>query len=328
MTTNRNGRLLRWKSSARQRQKSAAFTLVELLVVIAIIGVLIALLLPAVQAARESARRAQCVNNLKQLTLAMHNFHSARKHLPPGWTYISTTDALREATWIVHSLPFVEEAALYDVIDKLGSFGTPDANPYVRAQRFGFMTCPTNGAVPNFGPTIDWGNFGRGNYAGNNGIGPMTENGKEKLLPRPHGGQTGVLYMNSNLKLTKITDGTSKTVLASEIIALQSENDGRGIMYYPEGPLYQHNQTPNTSVRDWLRNVMCVHTLPQAPCQTTFTSWDTRQQIMSARSYHTGGVNAALCDGSVRFFRDTIQLDVWKALSSPVGGESVQDDSL
>jgi prepilin-type N-terminal cleavage/methylation domain-containing protein/prepilin-type processing-associated H-X9-DG protein len=325
---NRERRQSLWKCSAVLRICSAGFTLVELLVVIAIIGILIALLLPAVQAARESARRTQCVNNLKQMSLAAHNFHSARKHLPPGWTYISTTAAMREATWIVHCMPFVEEAGLYDVIDQLGSFGTPQANPYVRAQRFGFTTCPSNGPVPNFGPTIDWANFGRGNYAGNNGIGPMTENGKEKLLPRPHGGQTGVLYMNSNLKVTKILDGSTKTVLASEIITLQNENDGRGIMFYPEGPLYQHNNPPNTSVKDWLRNVMCVNTLPMAPCQTTFSSWDTRQLILSARSYHTGGVNAAFCDGSVRFIRDTIQLDVWKAASSPVGGESLQGDFL
>jgi prepilin-type N-terminal cleavage/methylation domain-containing protein/prepilin-type processing-associated H-X9-DG protein len=324
------------------KRRLPAFTLVELLVVIAIIGILIALLLPAVQAARESARRAQCINNLKQVGLAMHNYESALKHLPPGWNFKVFGSEDAEKTWVVFIMPYVEEgnAASMDT----GVFGFSGTNVQLLATQLpSFMVCPSNGAVPLFDNTPTWANFknARGNYAGNNGFGPMTENSPdENKLPRPHGGQPGVLYMNSNLKLSQIPDGTSKTALAGEIITVEDRNDHRGVMYYPEGAFYHHGRVtngtlpkatltailPNTSAADRIRNPWCFNLRPQAPCTPVFQYWNQRQIVMATRSYHPGGVNMLTCDGSVHFVPDSIDDDAWLGLSSPAGAETSQGD--
>jgi prepilin-type N-terminal cleavage/methylation domain-containing protein/prepilin-type processing-associated H-X9-DG protein len=336
-------------NGARRHQTSFAFTLVELLVVIAIIGILIALLLPAVQAAREAARRAQCTNNLKQIGLAMHNYDSARKHLPSGWNMHGLTAPEAETTWVVYILPYIEEGAVADL--DTGVFGRPGENVALLATTLpAFMVCPTNGEVPLFDNTPTWANFvnARGNYAGNNGFGPMSENSsvasEGNNLPRSHGGQPGVLYMNGEVKLSKITDGTSKTALVSEIITLEERNDHRGVMYYPEGAFYHHGRVtngklpnatllailPNTSAADRIRIPWCKNggLRPQAPCIGAFTFWHERHVVMAARSYHPGGVNVLSCDGSVRFVPDTIESDVWLSLSSPAGGESPQGEQF
>jgi prepilin-type N-terminal cleavage/methylation domain-containing protein len=332
MTNRKRGRLCRQYAGA---VGPAGFTLVELLVVIAIIGVLIALLLPAVQAAREAARRAQCTNNEKQIGLAMHNYHSARKYLPPGWNMHGAGTPDREMTWVVYILPYVEETAAAAIDTSI--FGQTGQNRELQATRLPFMVCPSNGPVPLFDNSPTWPDWviARGNYAGNNGIGPMTENSPVSAegvnLPRAHGGQTGTLYMNSNLKLTKIIDGTSKTALVSELISVEDRNDHRGVMYYPEGPVYHHGRMvtgtllvvpPNAPAMDRIRTPWCFSLKPQAPCVGVFPVWSQRQVVMSARSYHPGGINVLSCDGSVHFIRDTVASDVWISFSSSGGGES------
>jgi prepilin-type N-terminal cleavage/methylation domain-containing protein len=324
------------------KRRWTAFTLVELLVVIAIIGILIALLLPAVQAAREAARRTQCQNNLKQIGLAIHNYESAQKHLPPGWNMKVFGSQDAEQTWVVYILPYVEEGNAADL--NTGVFGFSGTNAALLAVQLpGFMVCPSNGAVPLFDNTPTWPNFknARGNYAGNNGFGPMTENWPdENKLPRPHGGQPGVLYMNSNLKISQIPDGTSKTACVSEIITVEDRNDHRGVMYYPEGPFYHHGRvtngtlpnatltaiTPNTSAQDRIRNPWCFNLPPKAPCIAVFQTWDTRQLVMATRSYHPGGVNTLTCDSSVHSVSDNVDSDVWLSFSTPAGGEALQGD--
>jgi prepilin-type processing-associated H-X9-DG protein len=316
--------------------------LVELLVVIAIIGTLVALLLPAVQAAREAARRTQCTNNLKQIGLAMHNFESAQKHLPPGWNMHAFAAAGSERTWVVYMMPYAEQGAAAHL--DTGIFGFSNTNVALLATQLpSFMVCPSNGEVPLFDNSPTWPNFvnARGNYAGNNGWGPMTENQpSENNLPRPHGGQPGVLYMNSNLELAKIPDGTSNTALVSELVTVEDKNDHRGVMYYPEGAFYHHGRVtngtmpnatltavlPNTSVQDRIRNPWCFNLQPQAPCIAVFQLWNQRQLVMATRSYHPGGVNLLTCDGSVHVVADAVDSAVWLAASSPDGAESTSGE--
>jgi len=314
-----------------------AFTLVELLVVIAIIGILIALLLPAVQAAREAARRSQCTNNLKQIGLALHMHHDQKRHFPPGhfWNpqWPNSADYGTEACWIAYILPFIEQKALYDQIDWNYGFGSAASPPNYRnltvtRQVLPAFVCPSNRMVR--GMTFNGLEaYARGSYVANNGIGPMRESNLANLpVVRPVPGTTamspytaGVFYLNSNMNMASITDGTTNTVLASEI-RLAAGNDFRGVMHYPEGPLYHHNYTPNSLVPDDIRSSFCV-TEPEAPCRGAFAGWNPRALTMTARSYHPGGVNAVLGDGSVRFVSETIVLKTWQALCtpSPVQGE-------
>ena len=165
-----------------QSRHRRGFTLVELLVVIAIIGILVALLLPAIQAAREAARRTQCTNNLKQIGLAMQMHHDTFKVLPyghkiPAPPYNNNQD-FGEATWIFAILPYMELTAVYDMADPRFGFGsaapapsTTNNAPVVR-ERLPPFECPSNSQVNN----VLWFNiYTRGSYVANNGIGPMAE---------------------------------------------------------------------------------------------------------------------------------------------------------
>lgn len=307
------------------RRCTSGFTLVELLVVIAIIGILVALLLPAVQKAREAARRTHCTNNLKQIGLALHQHESQARSLPYGHKYTGAhpDDDGAEATWVTAILNFVEENTLYDKIDWSRGFGHSAGQPnhpnnFVTDMTLGMFICPSNAKVD------PWNGFwSRGSYVANNGIGPMAENDKADLpLARP----AGVFYLNSNMPFRRIRDGLSKTALASEIINVPG-SDCRGIMHYPEGPLYHHNHVPNSSVPDelrrtWGRMPWCVD-VPNAPCTGTFSGWNTRKMKMSARSHHPGGVTLLLGDGSTHFADQSIDVVIWQGLSSPNGGEIV-----
>ncbi|MCX7428370.1 MAG: DUF1559 domain-containing protein [Planctomycetia bacterium] len=317
-----------------QSPKRIAFTLVELLVVIAIIGILIALLLPAVQAAREAARRAQCTNNLKQIGLACHAHHGAKGYLPTGhfWPESNMGDqGGAEATWLTFLLPYVEQGTVDDMINWDLSFGhaTLGRNLGVISMTLPMFSCPS---CPRVEP---WsGAYARGSYVGNNGIGPMQDSDLSDLpvnRPVPNTGSTspftaGVFYLNSRTKFRDMMDGTSKTALVSEIRLINSSNDFRGVMHYPEGPLYHHNYTPNSSVPDEVRELFCDNPpFREAPCVGTFTIWNPRLLTVTARSYHPGGVNLLLGDGSVHFVDETISQDVWWALCTPqaVTGEAL-----
>lgn len=234
--------------NARNSLKSRhAFTLVELLVVIAIIGILVALLLPAIQAARESARRSQCQNNMKQLCLALLNYHNAKKEFPPAVRLDSNqSNAPERATvhgenWVMTILSYIEEQGLYDSIDHTkpisGGTATPDnRNRNARGTTIPGMLCPTdalNRQSKFAGRNANEGdNWERGNYGANGAMGFMTRS------ERPAGGpneqywkdpQTrGVMGVNTALNIAKITDGTSQTVLIGELRAGLSEVDPRG----------------------------------------------------------------------------------------------------
>lgn len=133
----------------------------------------------------------------------------------------------------------------------------------------------------------------------------------------------GIFMLNSKINMAGITDGTSNTALASEVIR-STGDDFRGVMHYPEGPIYQHNRTPNTTTPDDFRSALCV-SIPKAPCVGTYTAYNNRAVIMSARSRHPGGVNVALADGSTRFVSDTVNVATWQALGTIREGEIVGD---
>ncbi len=293
------------------------FTLVELLVVIAIIGILIALLLPAVQAAREAARRSQCTNNLKQIGLALHMHHDRYKYFPPGHYAnpagnVSCSNG-NEATWFTYILPFLEQSAAYDQIDWKAAFGC-GANQVVTNLFFSTVHCPSD-KKPESSST-----YARSNYVANNGIGPMKEwcmKSQAATARPPISREGGVFYINSNMAIAELLDGTSNTAMVCEI-RVSKPGDFRGVMHYPEDPLYHHNYTPNSLVPDQIRTAFCTAgNDPRIPCIGAFTAYNNRNMTVTARSYHPGGVNLALGDGSVRFVGETINIDVWKALCTP-----------
>jgi prepilin-type processing-associated H-X9-DG protein len=127
----------------------------------------------------------------------------------------------------------------------------------------------------------------------------------------------GVFYLNSWLNMSSILDGTSNTALVSEIRLLADNKDFRGVLHYPEGPLYHHDHTPNSLVPDEIRSQFCVDDR-WSPCIGTFSAWIPRYLTMTARSYHPGGVHLLLGDGHVRFVSESIALDVWQAVGTPM----------
>lgn len=307
--------------------RRGAFTLVELLVVIAIIGILVALLLPAIQAAREAARRAQCLNNLKQLGIAMHSHHDQNKVLPPGFFWpkpaVPPCDSTAhtkgsESTWIAHLLPFLEQNALYDGADWTTGFGlAPGVNGELCGTHLPTMLCPSGPHAKQLG--LWYSGYARGSYVANNGLGPMVESCSDSS-PLPSGRVGGAFFVNSTLTLADFRDGTSQTALVSETRVVTDNNDQRGVMHYPEGPFYHHNYTPNSMIPDQVRVAACpgggVNT-PEAPCVGAYSGWRPRSVLMTARSYHPGGVGLLLADASSRFISESIDLELWKALCTP-----------
>jgi prepilin-type N-terminal cleavage/methylation domain-containing protein/prepilin-type processing-associated H-X9-DG protein len=308
-----------------------AFTLVELLVVITIIGILIALLLPAVQAAREAARRMQCSNHLKQIGLALHMHLEAKNTFPDGWSWFSDTNENvggNEATWITRLLPYVEQAGIDGTIDWTKAFGQAAAGCEVQANStpIPMFICPSNDPFANIFSNM----YARGTYAANNGIGPMKEWNFTTLPPKRTLGAVsndrslaGAFFMNSRMTPADFADGLSNTAFVSEIRVVAGD-DMRGMLHYPEGPMYHHNYTPNSSMSDEIRDGYCI-SVTGAPCIGTYNGWDSRAMIMTARSTHSGGVNLLLGDGSATFVGDSVALNVWQAVCTPraIPGEIV-----
>jgi len=324
-------------SRARTVQRSThqhGFTLIELLVVIAIIAILIGLLLPAVQKVREASARMKCSNNIKQLGISCHNYHSSYGRFPPATLYTGGhfgggfNAKSNETTWVSFLLPYLEQQALYDKIDWNQNMGGPSGpngavdNSLVARTPISTMVCPTD--LPE---TIKfWNSWTRGNYGANYGIGPYVSVHTNPTPANAMPNGMGPLGVNSMWPIEQISDGTSNTALISELVKSPAVNDVRAVMHYPEGPLYMHNYSPNDPTPDLTRNG-CV-SIPAAPCTAGHNNWADRNIILTARSMHVGGVNMGLCDGSVRFVSNGVPIATWKALGTiqAISGEAIPTD--
>ena len=303
--------------------KSSGFTLVELLVVITIIGILIALLLPAVQAAREAARRMQCTNNLKQIGLAILTYENTNQALPMGANCIP---GFKGHTALTSLLPYVEQSALYDMYDFDQRIYDPVNLEVTRVQVTAFL-CPSDTAAGRNMNTY----FARSNYVVCFGSDRMGRSSTDWNTD-------GAFRWDASRRFSDFKDGMSSTAVASEVIAGLDDNysddnkfDARGV--WGEGTsmgaaAYTHLNTPNSSVGDALFNgggqYNCV---PDDGLPCVYSAGNTYyNEYASARSRHPGGVNVTFGDGHVTFYNDTVDWLVWRALSTIAGDEPVQSD--
>lgn len=310
-----------------------AFTLVELLVVIAIIGVLVALLLPAVQAAREASRRSMCSNNLKQLGLALHNFESAHQKIPAG----EYTDASYLSPH-VFLLPFMEQSALFDRFNlNLGAF---DAHNVAAAPHLSVMVCPSD-PRPDRSQVMGWTNYhpNAGSWVSINGwdglFGPASDEGgpNGKKLPP--------------LSFGQVTDGLSNTCAFAEVALGGGSSGGpnnKFDVYEASAPTSSianaraaylgmdwktltipdfggnpwrwrgYPWSEGSAWRNWYN-----HLLP--PNSTAFRPGDWAQIVSPASSYHSGSAQAVMADGAVKLFNSTMDVNVWNALGTRAGAE-------
>ena len=310
-----------------QMSRRRGFTLVELLVVIAIIGILIALLLPAVQAAREAARRSQCSNNLKQIGLAMHNYHDTYKSLPYG------ANAAWGHSWSLWILPFMEQQPLYDVCptpyNDSGSWSTdPRSVRLLQLCRTPVdgQKCPSDPADDAESRTIN--SVARraiGSYLGNAGGDPTSDSYAQM------GGGNGVLHVSRfntsspkpPSRFAKILDGLANTLLVAES-PYSVDHEAIADCDVCDRYLFYHMNFDSGDGSDFSECLGSAF----FPINTAFSKdLTTYPQDGSARecafgSFHPGGCNASLCDGSVRFASETMDLTIWRAVASAKGGET------
>jgi prepilin-type N-terminal cleavage/methylation domain-containing protein len=340
--------------SQRRLRSRWAFTLIELLVVIAIIAILIALLLPAVQQAREAARRTQCRNNLKQIGLAMHNYHDNFQRFPQNFE-ATRNPANRQGTsvsWITASLPYFDQAPLFNQIDfnnRLEAGGTQERNALdnaaarvVRVTKLVAFLCPSNPqqVIGTFAGNYDGGGWhgngrdmsaARTDYVGNMGFvwtGWKDCNPDAAVYGTPwvnpdqqHNGSgdnlprlAGVFWWMGTANIAEIVDGTSNTI---------------GVFENHHWNFSKQFPAEQNKAAAWFTPIGAIDTM-QKPINFHADMFpgnnggdDTRCSAFS--STHVGGAHALMCDGAVRFIGENIGASVYRALSTRAGGETVGD---
>ncbi|MBN2294964.1 MAG: DUF1559 domain-containing protein [Pirellulales bacterium] len=305
--------------------RRAGFTLVELLVVIAIIGILIALLLPAVQAAREAARRMGCSNNEKQLSLAMHNYHATYNKFPYG------TRGRYTGPWLGAIMPFMEAGDSIRGYDSAKIYYDKSNLPLI-VPRLWALTCPSDSPAT-------WAVNGellpKYNYGVN--LGP-TSNERKPLWDGVRYTPSPFYYEKENFGVDNmpiygirdITDGTTQTVLLSEVRQGQHNEDLRGLLWWGPACGFSCHFPPNTSMPDYLDygwGTKCSKFTDNGdwPCTEHGGINSNKPVTFSARSRHPGGVNVAFCDGSISFISNDVDLGIWRAMSTISGGEVLEE---
>ncbi len=343
----------------RTEMRRRAFTLVELLVVIAVIGILIALLLPAVQAVREAARRTQCQNNIKQLALAMQTYEGVHRQFPPSLSFPPGTALSGTATspgeWSPQArlFPYLERDDLHEAIDFNFSYNSPP-NTQIKVLRVRGLLCPSEvhdeQRLTNIGAATHY----PLNYVFNMGVWMVYD-------PATAMGGPGAMFPNSRLGPGDFLDGLSNTLCLSEAKAYTPycRNGRNATATIPAGatsvaallPVGDCKMGPNlmdnTGHTEWVEgrtyHAGFTTTLtPNTKVLVTFNGQvydaDFNNQkegesatvvsynAITARSYHPGTVTVALMDGAVRPIKDAISLNVWRAISTRSGGEAIGPD--
>ena len=353
----------------RRIPQRIAFTLVELLVVITIIGILISLLLPAVQAAREAARRMQCSNNLKQIGLAVLGYDATNSIFPPAsqWSatelaklpYPSAT-AYRQ-NWVAMILPYLELQNLFDKCDQTQSI-TDSSNAVFRGTKIATMLCPSDAfnATSFNGSSVNLGDgWERGNYGANAGLGAMNADNINGIAgPNSlwrYGKYRGVMGANTAVSMAQISDGSSNTLVVSEMRAGVADVDSRGtwalgdssssLWGYGSMSGLRDDNGPNSTGIGGDNLVACPAVVSAYGC----SFWSDCQALadmnmacypevtnqQTTRSMHAGGVNSCFADGSVHWIGDYIQTttdtdawSVWDRLIASGDGLPISGNSF
>lgn len=301
--------------SMRKTRSWRGFTLIELLVVISIIAVLIALLLPAVQQARESARRTQCRNNMKQIGLAMHNYHDTFTTFSPLEIMpIDNTGKLvcdpgglaqwgtRAGAWHNFLLPYIDQAPMYNQINFSTSIGGTAQNQAAFSAFLPAYLCPSNPNSTYVNASI----FGTPshiiNYGANIGTSFSVPNIECTTFAN------GIYWHDSRVRMADITDGPSNTVLAAETIG-----------YTPGGPKNTAAYQNIVDFRGMAISASVRFTIPPNTAGQPGTRW------YEPGSFHVGGMHVVMGDGAVRFVNENIDFNTWQALGTRNGNERISD---
>jgi prepilin-type N-terminal cleavage/methylation domain-containing protein/prepilin-type processing-associated H-X9-DG protein len=330
--------------------KRRGFTLIELLVVIAIIGVLIALLLPAVQSAREAARRSQCTNNLKQIGLALHNYHSINDCIPPSGC--AGGQGYQNYSMKCRLLPNLEQQQLFNAINfNINNWWSPVGyvdymNNTVKMVNIASFNCPSdgpgpivNGGVSQYPNNIGMARYSNGWYPG----GPAWFLGDDRIL-------------NQKITFASFNDGLSNTAMFSEFVKGKQANAKNGVHLVYQGitgatiaPMtdvtlpYQINKqcqaaplTAYTNAWDWKGEYWMTHDMGRGggythvmlPNQKSCEAGSQVDGFVGSSSMHPGGVNVMMADGSVRFIKNSVSQLIWYGVATMDGGESISADSF
>ncbi|MBI1344865.1 DUF1559 domain-containing protein [bacterium] len=325
-------------------RRRSGFTLIELLVVIAIIAILIALLLPAVQQARESARRTQCRNNLKQLGLALHNYHDTHRVFTASHfrVFPQVANPTPGVSWDCMILPYLDQAPLYNSIDFPGVFNPnvswTGTNKPALETPLPALRCPsTNDIARNNvsatinGNAVTWSQVLTSYGANASGIvGSPTPAVASGPAGRPtesqqhlddaccmDGRYNGVMSLQSSYSIANIIDGTSNTVIVAEWT--------RGGAGTKTTNVYDHYAIGNPNTQDESARFNGSFGMPLNYQAIAGVAQTAQQNKASFASFHTGGVHGLMCDGAVRFFSENIDVGTQRALGTRNSGETVGD---